>query len=126
VNTFGALGDSTVASDSQPVAVYGGHKFTSVSTGGSFFSCGRAVDAEIWCWGHSVTSDYGIAPTDIGVSADGLFVGQVDACILQSGALKCWGYNSDFQLGNGSSIDAATPTPVITQAPRMRSPVRRP
>lgn len=123
-NIYGVLGDSTIASDSQPVAVYGGIKFASVGIAGPSFACGRATDSEIWCWGQQGPANYGIAPVDLGISADALFVGYGDACILQSGAPKCWGNNADFMLGDGTSIDEATPHSPVTQSPQMRGRTR--
>jgi alpha-tubulin suppressor-like RCC1 family protein len=32
--------------------------------------------------------------------------------LLSNGSMRCWGDNSYGQLGNGTTIDALTPTPV--------------
>jgi alpha-tubulin suppressor-like RCC1 family protein len=124
-NTLGALGDSTLASDSQPVAVHGGLKFNAVVTTGAEFSCGLAIDKEVWCWGLDGPSPYAVVPVDLGVTGDALSLGGRGACIVRIGVVNCWGSNSTFQMGNGTSIDVPSPQPIVNLAPRMRGSVRR-
>jgi hypothetical protein len=43
-------------------------------------------------------------------------------CALQdTGAIWCWGYNANGQLGNGTTFDSSTPTPVCGSGPIVLS-----
>src|SRR5712691_10828720 len=51
--------------------------------------------------------------TVIGVTAQPLAAGYSFTCALTgAGAAYCWGYNSDGQLGNGSTTSSSTPVAV--------------
>ena len=75
------------------------------------------------CWG---SSDYG-ALGDGGLANNGytpvivtgiagatqISVGSHGACaVVAGGQIKCWGKNNKGQLGNGTTSNTATPTPV--------------
>ncbi len=86
--------------------------------GGKPYMCARLVTGAVRCWGDGSRGRLGYGNIDtIGddetpASAGDVPVGeavlQADACLhtcalLASGAVKCWGPNSDYQLGGGVS-----------------------
>lgn len=84
--------------------------------------CALAADGSVWCWGSSNEfGELGVAaasakPTKVaGLStkAVDLAVGHVYTCAaLADGTAACWGYNQRGQLGDGTLMDRAAPTPV--------------
>lgn len=131
-NEFGQLGDGTTGADCTsdpcrniPVAVEGGHTFAVVE-GGAFHSCGVDDGGAIWCWGDNTNGALGVGPkTAISAirasptatvsmpSNTGIAAGTRHACVLTSGQAQCWGWNQQGQLGNGTQIDANTPSVVL-------------
>jgi alpha-tubulin suppressor-like RCC1 family protein len=45
-----------------------------------------------------------------GVTA--IAIGEFSACAVTSGAVQCWGFNPDGELGNGTTTGSTTPVPV--------------
>ena len=90
---------------------------------GSNFTCARKSDGTVWCWGNSA---YGQAGSAGGVStfakqisgiSDAVSISGASrhACALTSiGAIYCWGYNAGGMIGDGTRIDRATATRVVT------------
>jgi alpha-tubulin suppressor-like RCC1 family protein len=127
-NSRGQLGTGNTTPSDTPVAVAGGHVFTSVSAGidtsrsvlsqaagalRSSFTCGLSAGAA-YCWGAGI----GEPSTPTLVSAALSFVqisaGGAHACgLTQAGAAYCWGSDADDQLGNGPGpSSSATPVAV--------------
>ncbi len=115
----GALGNGTMTSSSTPVAVSGLTGATAISVGGAF-ACALLSDGTVPCWGDN---DYGqlgngttitsYLTTPVAVSglagATAVSAGQESACaLLSGGAVRCWGDNSDGELGNGSTTGPDT------------------
>lgn len=113
-NDAGQLGDSTLTTSTVPVAVFGGHKFRDIAVGFGF-TCGIDDAQHVLCWGGAMLPIYDIAPIDIGVTADRVFAGISTACVLSGGVPQCWGYNVDFELGDGTRDFPIAPHPVITR-----------
>ena len=57
-NSTGALGDGTTTSSWQPVAVTGGHTFTTIQAGYNR-TCAIGTDHVTYCWGQNHRSDFG-------------------------------------------------------------------
>ena len=132
-NSHGELGDGTTDSSDEngPQAVIGGLKFASISVsrdGGDNHTCGLTSRGAAYCWGYNGYGQLGDGTTDssdengpqpvIGglrfasISADSYY----HTCGLTSrGAAYCWGYNSDGQLGDGTTTDSDANGPQAVQ-----------
>jgi alpha-tubulin suppressor-like RCC1 family protein len=124
-NEFGQLGDGThnasltptpvtgLANGAAPLAAGYGHTCTLVSGGG------------VKCWGYNAfgqlgdgtKADHG-APADVTGLTSGvsdLAAGGDHTCAILSstaGGMKCWGYNDDGQVGDGTAEDRSEPVDV--------------
>ena len=122
-NTFGQIGDGTQFQRLSPVAVTGLAGATSIvaSRGGSH-SCAIAGGGAV-CWGRNSNGQLGdnsnmqrLTPVSVsgltsGVAA--LAAGQSHTCALTtSGGAKCWGFNANGQLGDGTQSPRLTPVDV--------------
>jgi alpha-tubulin suppressor-like RCC1 family protein len=61
-NEAGAVGDGATGGRRIPVAVAGGHRFTSISAG-LRHTCGRRLDGTVYCWGSGRTGQLGTNST---------------------------------------------------------------
>jgi alpha-tubulin suppressor-like RCC1 family protein len=117
-----ALGNGSFGIDSHtPVAVTGlGSRVTSISAGEEH-TCAVTSGGGVKCWGINYWGQLGVDPKAIigastPVSAVGLrssataiAAGTRDTCALTTrGAVKCWGDNSDGELGNGTTTSGST------------------
>ncbi len=118
-NSLGQLGTGNTAPSDTPVAVIGGHVFTSISAGidlgrlQSSFTCGLSGGAA-YCWGAGIGAPSTPTLVSGGLSFVQISAGGAHACALtQSGAAYCWGSDADDQLGNGPGpSSSATPIAV--------------
>ena len=130
--TYGALGDGSSASGSSPNAVdttpYGTKEFRHVSAGDSS-TCAVSTDDEMWCWGYNTRGAVGDGTnthrtTAVKITGSWRTVssnqsnwitdGRGARCgIKDDSKLYCWGYNSDSQLGDGTSTHRNVPTAVV-------------
>jgi len=93
---------------------------------GNEFACALLASGGVQCWGSNSFGQLGdgfpssfrstarfVSGLASGVVAFG--VGKAHACaILASGGVKCWGWNSSGQLGNGASgVDQKLPVDVV-------------
>src|SRR5262249_20789477 len=125
----GVLGNGDFKNQSAPVAVSGGLTFSTVAAG-SASTCGLTTAGAAHCWGSPSQGALGIGPVNPGnhplptpvagqFTFRSLAIGFFAACgVLATpasgtSATLCWGANTEgLQLGNGSTDDALTPTPV--------------
>ncbi len=129
-NNVGQLGSGTTNSSENPVAVVGGHRFRSLSTGSSF-TCGVTPGDIAFCWGHNQfgklgngTIEVDDCPAGIPCSTKPLRVagglrfievsaGQHHTCgVTTDNRVYCWGWNGFGQLGDGTTDDHLKPHPV--------------
>lgn len=133
-NGYGELGTgSTGASVLTPQDVPGlGSGVTYISAGGLVYNSKTCVvqNGGVKCWGDGSGGALGngtlsnmYSPTQVTGLTSGISkvkVNEYDACALTTtGALKCWGLNSNGEMGNGNLTQSLTPVDV----PGMQSGV---
>lgn len=123
----GKLGNAGFAAQPTPVAVFGGLSWQSVAAGGAH-SCGVTTDGVVYCWGTNITGALGNpsisqspVPIPVQVPAGQTFrevvTGESQTCALTvAGPAYCWGTNVVGQLGNGSVVNALSPSLVLSGA----------
>lgn len=125
-NNRGQLGNNSMIDSLVPVKVQGLSDVAFVGVNWDETSCALRVDKTMW-WGYSSHGYLGSAmPWYTGITTPVQFPGLSDvvsfamgyahACILaQGGEAKCWGFNWNGQLGDGTTV--ATSTPVLVNVP---------
>lgn len=127
LNASGRLGDGSETDRYTPSPVTGGQTFSEIDVGVNH-TCAIATSGEAFCWGMNDSEQLGdgtttgrLTPTRVtgtatyaGNSAGtGLATGGSHTCALTGpGSLRCWGTNTNGQLGIGQSVDRAGPTAV--------------
>ena len=122
-NRFGQIGDGTTTDRYTPTQVTGlSFGATQVTAEGSY-ACAVLTNGSVSCWGYNSFGNLGdgtttnrYIPTQVlgltsGVSQ--IIARSYTACaLLTSGSVKCWGYNSDGQIGDGTTTDRYAPKQV--------------
>jgi alpha-tubulin suppressor-like RCC1 family protein len=124
LNFDGQLGDGTRSDRSTAVKVVGIGTAVAI-TAGSSHTCALLADGSVRCWGlnyfgqlgdgagtyrsSTPVQAYGIT-TAVAVAAGGAF-GHTCA-VLADHTARCWGWNFDGELGDGTTIDSPTPVTV--------------
>jgi alpha-tubulin suppressor-like RCC1 family protein len=124
-NGYGQLGDNTNDDSSTPVDVFGLTDAASISTGDSH-TC-AVIGGGVKCWGYNdggQLGDGGTTNSNVPVTVivsggsplsgiTAVAAGEYHTCALTSeGGVKCWGYNDNGQLGDGTREDSYTPVEV--------------
>lgn len=122
---YGQLGAGMqLFSRNDPQPVSGGLTFKAVS-GGQFHTCAIGSDDRAYCWGQGVFGKLGDGtatsryfPTMV---PDATTYSQISAsaqgehtCAItrDTKKLRCWGFNADYQLGDGTTSDQPSPVGV--------------
>ncbi len=121
-NEFGQLGDGTETSSTVPVDVVGlSGGVEDVATGGmALHTCALTTAGGVKCWGANFLGQMGdntlgdrTRPLDVKGLASGVAAvtaaGANTCVVMQSGGAKCWGWNADGQLGQGTRSQRSTP-----------------
>ena len=122
-NWYGQLGDGTTTDRHTPVDVKGMASGVTAVLAGRSHTCALTSSGGLKCWGDNYygqlgdgTTTHRHAPVDVkgmtsGVTA--ISAGFNHTCALtSSGKLKCWGWNFEGQLGDGTTTDGHTPVNV--------------
>ncbi len=135
-NRFGELGDGTTASRPDPALVDGLPGKAEELAVGDHFSCVRATNGAVACWGWNDAGQLGLGSYDGPDEPDGfsaslaamqvqglpgpataVAAGAGHACAVVGGATWCWGRNERGQLGEASLADRPGPVRVGSSLP---------
>jgi alpha-tubulin suppressor-like RCC1 family protein len=123
---LGQLGDGQFENASKPQPVVGLGLDVLRLGAGQFHSCATLESGEAMCWGHNLWGALGNGndeDSSQAVPVQGLLgpavsvsggAAHLHTCaMLEDKTLMCWGENSKGQLGDGTTIPASKPQPVI-------------
>jgi alpha-tubulin suppressor-like RCC1 family protein len=120
----GQMGNGNQANQKTPVPVSFEAGLTAVQLSAGKHSCAILSDQTTQCWGSGIYGQMGdgansnnLVPTDVsfgaGLTAVKIYTSKVSSCaILSDGTTRCWGKNSNGQLGIGNTVNQNVPTPV--------------
>jgi alpha-tubulin suppressor-like RCC1 family protein len=127
-NNFGQVGDGTTADVSGPKVVVASGA-TAVATGDDH-SC-AIVSGTVRCWGRNQWGQLGLGdnndrslPTPVPnlFGATAIALGNLHTCVIYSDAnvssgVKCWGRNTDGELGLGANPPCIQPIACLSPSP---------
>ncbi len=125
-NSDGQLGDGTTTSRNTPTALSSwpsGRTAVAITAGG-YHTCAILDDGSVRCWGYNSGGQLGDGtttsrntPTAImwwnpsGRTTAAITAGDYHTCaIFDDGSVRCWGWNDDGQLGDGTTTSRNTST----------------
>ncbi|MCL5952060.1 MAG: hypothetical protein M1132_10140 [Chloroflexi bacterium] len=128
LNSFGQLGDGTTTNRLTPIDVAGLTSGVTAIDAGEYYTCALTSSGGVKCWGLNSDGQLGdgttttrLAPVDVtgltsGVTAiatGGIFaIGGHTCALTTGGGVKCWGWNTAGELGDGTTTDRLTPVNV--------------
>lgn len=123
-NLYGQVGNGNTTDQVTPVDVSGLSSGVAAVAAGGSTTCALLTTGGVKCWGDNTfgqigdgTTTHRLTPVDVpgltsGVKA--LALGGVHSCaLLESGAVKCWGDNSDGEVGDGTNSQRNAPVDVL-------------
>lgn len=122
-NTSGQLGDGTTTWRLEPRLVVGLTDGAVSVQGGVSHTCALLPAGEVWCWGENSDGQLGngtlvdsatpVAVSGLPPGVKAIAIGNMHSCaLLADGGVRCWGYNFNGQLGDGTTTTRTTPTNV--------------
>jgi len=122
-NGYGALGDGTLSNRLSPVAVTNLTGAQSVTAGG-WSSCALLSNGTVSCWGRNDKGQLGDGTTTnhstfVATSslseATNVSSGDSHGCavVTTDHAVRCWGDNTSYKLGTGTTADSKVPNSVL-------------
>jgi len=122
-NGLGQLGDGSTTGRLTPVDVSGLASGVIAISAGSNHTCALTTAGGVKCWGFNFVGQLGdgsttgrLTPVDVSGLASGvtaIAAGGDHTCVLSTGGgVKCWGYNGNGELGDGSTTNRLTPVDV--------------
>ena len=119
-----SAGDISTACSTTPVTVPGLSGVAAVNVGNND-TCALLKNGTVECWGSNNNGELGNGTTQASLTpvkvkglstvtalSSGGVNGNYTCALLQAGAVKCWGYNGEGELGNGTTASALTPVGV--------------
>jgi alpha-tubulin suppressor-like RCC1 family protein/phosphodiesterase/alkaline phosphatase D-like protein len=122
-NSGGELGNNSTTRSLTPVPVTGLSSSVIAITAGVEHTCALTSGGGVQCWGWNAIGQLGnnsttassipVAVNGLGSGVTAIAAGRNNTCAITSGgAVQCWGYNRQGQLGNNSTTDSLIPVPV--------------
>ena len=122
-NYYGAIGDGFTTDRTTPVDVSGLTSGVAIVSAGGWHSCAILEAGGVRCWGANGYGQLGngsLVNSATPVSVSGISSGVLDICLggahtcalMNGGGIKCWGYNSSGQVGDGTLTQRTTPIDV--------------
>ena len=123
-NTYGQLGDGTTQTRLTPVDVIGLTSGVVAISAKAYETCAVTDSGALKCWGNNNYGQLGdgtiidkLTPVNVAGLTSGVSsvsVGKFHACALtNAGGVKCWGLNSDGQLGDDTYTKRLTPVDTV-------------
>ncbi len=110
MNQSGQLGDGTLGDRSTAAPVMGLSGVAEISAREDQ-ACARRSSGEVWCWGLGDPVPKPVAGV---TQATNMSSGSRHACArIGQTDVECWGWNSNGQLGDGTTVDHSSPAPVV-------------
>jgi alpha-tubulin suppressor-like RCC1 family protein len=119
-NVHGQLGSGTIANSSLPIDVSGLTSGVAAVAAGGYHSCALTSAGSVKCWGGDAigngSSDDQLTPDFVSGLTSGVIAiasGAYHSCALLNAGIKCWGDNTNGQLGDGTTNRSNVPVDVL-------------
>lgn len=131
-NADGELGNNSTTDSSTPVGVVGLRRGVKAVSVGENFACALTMKGAVKCWGANQVGQLGnntttssstpVQVTGLRKGVKTISAGSGFACALtRAGRAKCWGLNSDGQLGDNTTTNRLIPVAVSNLGSRVKS-----